>query len=324
MPLLDGRNEPFGRVDLVLHELNRLLVLLADRAVGADHLADHVHIAAVHADFGNVVRIERELEPPVLIIEDKIGNDIGRRVGAALGIEVAGLGREPPDLGDRFAEILLRHLQARHQFLVMLLDELFEIVGQNLAGQPPGAAVDRNLRHLQQQALPQVAGADTGRLQFVQDSEQALQLLGRSLDSEREGDVVGNGFQIAAQVTVLVDAPDQIGGQTHVTLRKVAETELFEQIFGQRTAFGQENRTLFVVFRIVVYAAFIGRRIVFAQILVHGDLLRLLLLFGRMFLFLQHDVVLNLLFDTLFELHGGQLQELDHLNLLRRELLLKR
>ena len=206
----------------------------------------------------------------------------------------------------------------------MLLDELFEIVGQNLAGQPPGAAVDRNLRHLQQQALPQVAGADTGRLQFVQDSEQALQLLGRSLDSEREGDVVGNGFQIAAQVTVLVDAPDQIGGQTHVTLRKVAETELFEQIFGQRTAFGQENRTLFVVFRIVVYAAFIGRRIVFAQILVHGDLLRLLLLFGRMFLFLQHDVVLNLLFDTLFELHGGQLQELDHLNLLRRELLLKR
>ena len=86
------------------------------------------------------------------------------------------------------------------------------------------------------------------------------------------------------------------------------------------------NATLYtcLLYTSVVYAAFIGRRIVFAQILVHGDLLRLLLLFGRMFLFLQHDVVLNLLFDTLFELHGGQLQELDHLNLLRRELLLKR
>ena len=31
-------------------------------------------------------------------------------------------------------------------------------------------------------------------------------------------------------------------------------------------------------------------------------------------LFLQHDIVFDLLFDTLFELHGGQLQQLDHLN----------
>ena len=38
----------------------------------------------------------------------------------------------------------------------------------------------------------------------------------------------------------------------------------------------------------------------------------------------QHDIVFDLLFDTLFELHGGQLQQLDHLNLLGRELLLKR
>ncbi len=42
-----------------------------------------------------------------------------------------------------------------------------------------------------------------------------------------------------------------------------------------------------------------------------------------MLLFLQHDVLLDLLLDALFELHGGQFQQLDHLDLLRREFLLK-
>ena len=60
------------------------------------------------------------------------------------------------------------------------------------------------------------------------------------------------------------------------------------------------------------------------QVFVDGNLLRLLVVFGRAFLFLQDDVVLDLLFDALLELHGGQLQQLNHLNLLRRELLLKR
>ena len=41
----------------------------------------------------------------------------------------------------------------------MLLDELVEIAGQNLPGQPPRTGVDRHLRHLQQQAFAQVARA---------------------------------------------------------------------------------------------------------------------------------------------------------------------
>ena len=164
MPLLDGRDEPLRRVDLVLHELNGLLVLLPDPSVRTHHFADHLHIAAVDAHLGNVVGVQREVEPPVLIVEDEVGDDVGRRVGSALGIEVAGLGRQVPDLGDGLAEIVLGNLQARHQFFVMLLDELVEIAGQNLPGQPPRTGVDRHLRHLQQQAFAQVARADARRL----------------------------------------------------------------------------------------------------------------------------------------------------------------
>ena len=229
-----------------------------------------------------------------------------------------------PDLGDGLAEIVLGNLQARHQFFVMLLDELIEIGSQYLARQPAGPRIDRDLRHLQQQALLEIAGAYAGGFQFMDDAEQFLQLLGRGLDPDREGDVVGHGLQIAAQVTVLVDAPDQVYGQFHLALGKVAEPQLLDQVLLQRAALGQEDRALLVVLRVVIDTAFIGRGVVFTQIFVDRNLLGLFLVLGSTILFLQHDIVFDLLFDALFELHGGQLQELDHLNLLGRKLLLKR
>ena len=261
---------------------------------------------------------------PVLIVEDEVGDDVGRRVGSALGIEVAGLGRQVSDLGDGLAEIVLGNLQARHQFFVMLLDELVEIGSQYLARQPAGPRIDGYLRHLQQQALLEIAGADAGGFQFMDDAEQFLQLLSRGLDPDRESDVVGHGLQVAAQVTVLVDAPDQVYGQFHLALGKVAEPQLLDQVLLQRPSLGQEDRALLVVLRVVIDTAFIGRGVVFTQILVDRNLLGLFLVLGSTILFLQHDIVFDLLFYALFELHGGQLQELDHLNLLGRKLLLKR
>ena len=83
------------------------------------------------------------------------------------------------------------------------------------------------------------------------------------------------------------------------------------------------DRALLVVFRIVVDTALVRGRVVLAQILLDGDFAGLLLAFGIPLVLLEHDVVLDLLLDALFELHGGQLQQLDHLNLLRRELLLQ-
>ena len=183
----------------------------------------------------------------------------------------------------------------------------------------------QQLGHLQEQTFPQIARADARGLQFVNDPEQPLQLPGRSLDAHREGDVVGHRFQVAAQITVLVDAPDEVGRQLHVALREIAIAQLLEQVLRQRTSFGEIDRPLLVVLRIVVDAALVRRRVVLPEVFVEGDLLgRLLLVLGRTLLLFQHDIVFDLLFDALFELHGGQFQQLDHLYLLRRELLLKR
>ncbi len=206
----------------------------------------------------------------------------------------------------------------------MLLDEFVEVGSQNLAGQAPRPRIDGHLVHLQQQAFAQVARPDAGRLQLVEDTQQPLQLPGRGFDADRKGDIVGNGFEVATQIAVLVDAADQIDGQPHVALRKAAETELLDQILLQRPAPGKEHGTLLVVLGVVVDAALICRGIVLAQILFDRNLLRLGLFLGRALLLFEYDVVLDLPLDALFELHGGQLQQLDHLDLLRREFLLKR
>ena len=205
----------------------------------------------------------------------------------------------------------------------MLLGELVEIGGDDL---PRGALRprrERHLVHLQQQTLLQAAGADSGWFQLVDDPQQPLELLRGGLDTHREGDVVGHRFEVAAQVAVLVDAADEVDGQPHVAIRKVAVAQLLDQILVQRTTAGEVDRALLVVFRIVVDTALVRGRVVLAQILLDGDFAGLLLAFGIPLVLLEHDVVLDLLLDALFELHGGQLQQLDHLNLLRRELLLQ-
>ena len=66
--LFDGRDEPFGGVNLVLHELDRLLVLSADKAVGtAPFSADHVHIAAVDAHINALYELSGQLEMPAVL-----------------------------------------------------------------------------------------------------------------------------------------------------------------------------------------------------------------------------------------------------------------
>ena len=68
--------------------------------------------------------------------------------------------------------------------------------------------------------------------------------------------------------------------------------------------------------------ALVTRGVVVADIVVDRYLLRLLVV-GCVLLLFEHDVLLDLLLHALFELHRGQLQQLYHLYLLRRESLLQ-
>ena len=157
----------------------------------------------------------------------------------------------------------------------------------------------------------------------MDDFQDRFQPFGRDLFAQRKGDVVGHRFQIAAQIAVFVDASHQIDRQPHLLFREVAVAELFDQVLLQRTAARQGNLTGLVVFRIVVGPHLVGRRVVFAQVFVDRYLLGFLLLVLLFGLF-EHDVLLDLLLDALFELHGRQFEQFNHLDLLRGELLLKR
>ena len=197
----------------------------------------------------------------------------------------------------------------------MLFDKLVEIALHDLAGQPAGAGIKILLIQLQQQTLLQVAGTYTGRFEFVDNRQQSFQVLDRNIYALREGDVVGDSLQTPAQIAVLLDTADQINGQTHILLREIAVSQLFDQVLLQRTSARKGGLARFIVFRIVVDTALIGRSFVYPEVFLHRNLLRLLVL-RSMIVFLQHDVLLDLLLDPLLELHGRQLQQFDHLNLL--------
>lgn len=197
----------------------------------------------------------------------------------------------------------------------MLFDKLVEIALHDLAGQPAGAGIKILLIQLQQQTLLQVTGTYTGRFEFVDNRQQSFQVLDRNIYALREGDVVGDSLQTPAQIAVLLDTADQINGQTHILLREIAVSQLFDQVLLQRTSARKGGLARFIVFRIVVDTALIGRSFVFPEVFLHRNLLRLLVL-RSMIVFLQHDVLLDLLLDPLLELHGRQLQQFDHLNLL--------
>lgn len=66
---------------------------------------------------------------------------------------------------------------------------------------------------------------------------------------------------------------------------------------------------------------FVPRRIVLGEVFLDGNLFGLLLVVFLGGFFLQYGVFLDLLLDALFELNGGQLQQFDHLDLLRRQFL---
>ena len=320
MTLLYGRDEPLGRVDLALDELHRLAVLLRNGTVRRNHLTHHIDITPVDLHLGDVARIERQVELPVVIVQFEVGNDIWRGIHTALGIEVSGFGREVAYLLYGLAELILADIETRHQLLVVFLYELVEIGCQDLARQTLRRRIHTPLIHLQQQTLAQVARADARRLQLVDYAQQTLQLVDRSLDTEREGYVIGYGLQIAAEISVAVDTADKERGDAHVPIRQVAITQLLGQVLLHRTPLRYVHRALLLILRVVVHTALVAGRIVTADIIVDRDLL--LLLLGRGVL-LQNDIVLDLLLYALFELHGRKLQQLDHLYLLRRECLLQ-
>ena len=177
-PLLDRFDQPLGRLDLAFE---KLAVLGVGRAV-----AVHVDVALADVDVRRPV-----VEQPDLVfaglaelhddVGDHVGNVVGRELGAGLGVEVLehldrfldGFDVEAgPFLNDRQAIVL--------DVLQMVLDQ-----------QAQHVAVRRLRRHLQQQAFLEIAGADAGRIELLDDAQGGLDLLGGRGIVEALGDLLG-------------------------------------------------------------------------------------------------------------------------------------
>ena len=155
--------------------------------------------------------------------------------------------------------------------------------------------------HLQQQALLQVACSDAGRLQFVDDCEQTLQLAGCGLDAERECYVVRYRLHVAAQVAILVNTAHQKLCYGLLPFTQVAESQLLNKVLLHRASLGNVYGALFIVLGEVIDTALVTGRIILADIVINGEgvvLLRSLILF-------ENYVLLNLLFYSLLQLQRG-------------------
>ena len=161
-------------------------------AAGA-HAADHLHVTAIHFQIGNVRRIQAQLENTILVVERKIGHNIGLGRTFAVAVQITRLRRQVHDLLDRVAELVFADRQPRHQLFVVFFRKFVEVVGQDFPGQLFGFRQLLARVHLQQQALLQVARTDPHRLQLVDHPQDAFELLLGSFDAETKGDVVRNG-----------------------------------------------------------------------------------------------------------------------------------
>ena len=88
---------------------------------------------------------------------------------------------------------------------------------------------------------------------------------------------------------------------------EVLESELLDEAFVKRNAFGDIDRSFLIVFRIVVDPVFVAGRIVFGKIFLDRHLFGFLFFVCR-FLFFEYRVLFDLLFDALFELKGRQFE----------------
>ena len=129
----------------------------------------------------------------------------------------------------------------------MLLGEQVEIITDNLqgchrlnrAGKPS---------QLQQQAVAEVDGADSGGLQLPDSLPDPSDFIHRKIFPFGKGKVIGNRLEVAGKVAVIVEIPYDMEGYEALVVSNVLLFELSDKIFYQRRARGGDYR-LEIIFR---------------------------------------------------------------------------
>ena len=147
-----------------------------------------------------------------MVIENEIRSDIGLHLISSSVVQIAWFGRETNNLFDCITKSVFTDSETGDQFFVMFFREFIEIVGQNFCGKLLSWSMVTLRLELEQQALLQIACADTGRLQFMNHFEHFLQFVLIGFNPQTKGNVIGNRTQVSTQIPIVIDASDQVFG----------------------------------------------------------------------------------------------------------------
>ena len=336
LALPQGLDEPFGGIQLLLHEKGGIL-LGTVRGIAAG-LQD-LRILAVHAEFRDGETGHGQDQFAVFVVQAEVGNDLGGLVVIAVVDLAAGGGIELPDLFQNGLEFVRIQVEPVHQALEMTAFELIEPVPEHPDGIPDGIRL-LLVFQLKQETFPQVAGSHTRRFELLHDLEHALHLLRIGFHTGPEGQVVHEGFDVAAQVTVVIQTADDEGGHGTLMVGEVPVAQLLHQALGKALLDGKGivlrpfvrtpvlDGTVVIRSRVVIgigsIGIFQGTAAVLAVLhLGDGHIAGFVRIAARGGRIVNDRIVVEHLAHMLLQGLHRHLDQLDGLDLERRKLLLK-
>ena len=217
LTLAQGLDEPFRGGDLLAHERGRVL-LGAVRGILA--VLHDLRVAAVDPELRDGEARHGQDQFAVLVVQPEVGDDLLGLVGVAVVNLAAGGRVELLDLVQDGLELVRVQVEAVHQLRELAALELVEPVAEDADGVGHGRRLLLVLQ-LDQQALAEVARAHAGRFELLDDLQHCLHLFRIGGDAGAEGQVVHQGFDVAAEIAVVVQAADDEGGHGPLVLGQV-------------------------------------------------------------------------------------------------------
>ena len=337
LALTERLDEPLRSSDLLAHEGGGIL-LGAVRGIFA--VLHDFRVTAVDPELGDGETRHGQDQLAVLVVQPEVRNDLLGLVGIAVVDLTAGGRIEFLDLVEDRLELVRIQVEAVHQLRELTALELVEPVAED----PDGIGHRRCLLlvlQLDEEALAEVAGAHAGGLELLDDLEHRLHLFRVGGDARAESEVVHQGFNVAAEVSVVVQAADDEVGHGALVLGEVPVAQLLLEALGEALLDGEGIvlgtlvlapvihgtvvvRGGVVVVRVGIIVLFQGAAAVLAVFhLGDGQVAGLVRIAAGSGGIVNDRIVVQHFPDMLFQSLHRHLDQLDGLDLERRELLLK-